>query len=905
MSPHPRRRLAVGVAATLTAVLTVVGTSMVSPVASAVEAPTPGPTATEEFDAAPAIASLKRLLPAATVAQFTFAPRSDDNSFTVSGTAGAITVQGANQRNLLAGVGWYLEHVAKVDIGWPGDSLAKLPTTLPAVGTPTTVSAVVPHRYALNDTDAGYSGPNRTFADYQHEIDLLALHGINEVFVQTGAEYPYYEMLQNRGYTSQELLDWIPGPAHQPWWLLQNLTGTGGPESAQLLQNRADEGRDICNLLRSLDMTPVLPGFIGTVPADFAGKEQNKGANVIDQGKWDGSPRPGWLDPNDPLFPTVAADYYRIQAQQFGNSTMYKMDMLHEGGQAGNVDVTKAAASVQRGLWAAHNGATWVILGWGDNPTTQVLNGIADKDNSALIVDGYSDRMRDFDRESGWQNTPYAFGTIHNFGGHTTIGANTNVWTAYFHSLLTKPNNKLRGIAYLPEATGGDPAAFELFTNLAWTSTPAGQTAAEIKQTDWFSDYATRRYGGYDSHATAAWQWLRRGPYGTPTGVATDKANSWDEPQDSLFSARPGLTVKKAAPFSPTDMRYNAATVQRALAELLQVAPALQNSTAYRYDLVNTARQALTNRSRVLLPRINDAYLKKDLEAFKSLTAEWNDDEKKLDALLASDENFLLGPLLAQARAAGTTEGEKDRLEVEQRSILTTWGSTAQQDEKLHDYGNRELAGLVSEVHAKRWSTYFKGLQDALQNNTGTPPDPNWFTFDTMWTTKPSTLTDPVAKATERAKYAVKVTGDPIDLATAINNSLPPAGPLGPITGKGGKCVDVAGANALNGTAVQLWDCNDSGAQIWSLDTDGSIRAYGKCMDAKGGRTTQGTVVQLYECQSPLVPAQIWTSGPNGSLINPVSGLCLDATKGSTANGTRLQLWECNKSTAQNWTKPS
>jgi len=35
----------------------------------------------------------------------------------------------------------------------------------------------------------------------------------------------------------------------------------------------------------------------------------------------------------------------------------------------------------------------------------------------------------------------------------------------------------------------------------------------------------------------------------------------------------------------------------------------------------------------------------------------------------------------------------------------------------------------------------------------------------------------------------------------------------GTITGLAGKCVDVAAANTANGTAVDLYDCNGSGAQ--------------------------------------------------------------------------------------------
>ena len=45
-----------------------------------------------------------------------------------------------------------------------------------------------------------------------------------------------------------------------------------------------------------------------------------------------------------------------------------------------------------------------------------------------LIVDGMSERYENLDRETSWAHTPYALGTIHNFGGHTTIGANTGAW---------------------------------------------------------------------------------------------------------------------------------------------------------------------------------------------------------------------------------------------------------------------------------------------------------------------------------------------------------------------------------------------------------------------------------------------------------------------------------------------
>ena len=124
----------------------------------------------------------------------------------------------------------------------------------------------------------------------------------------------------------------------------------------------------------------------------------------------------------------------------------------------------------------------------------------------------------------------------------------------------------------------------------------------------------------------------------------------------------------------------------------------------------------------------------------------------------------------------------------------------------------------------------------------------------------------------------------------------------GQLTGFGGKCVDVAGANSANGTPVQLWDCNGTGAQDWTIGTDGTIRALGRCMDVSGGGTANGTVVQLWDCNG--TGAQQWRTTAAGDLVNPQSNKCLDATGVSSANGTRLQIWECTGGPNQKWTVP-
>ena len=113
-------------------------------------------------------------------------------------------------------------------------------------------------------------------------------------------------------------------------------------------------GRRIADRARELGITPVLPGYWGTVPLDFAAR--NPGADVIAQNTWVGYQRPSWLNPATSMFRQIAADYYAISAQVLGTSTMYKMDPLQEGGVLGHIDLTQAATAIESALQTARPG---------------------------------------------------------------------------------------------------------------------------------------------------------------------------------------------------------------------------------------------------------------------------------------------------------------------------------------------------------------------------------------------------------------------------------------------------------------------------------------------------------------------------------------------------------------------
>ncbi|MEV3990868.1 alpha-N-acetylglucosaminidase [Streptomyces sp. NPDC049837] len=674
--------------------------------AGAVQPPALSEEIPKENPMGPARAALERLLPGH-ADQFRLSRlRGGPERFRVTGSTGRVEVAATGPATALTGVHWYLKYVCGAHISWSGTQLG-LPARLPAPREPLAREATVPHRFAFNDTHDGYTAPYADWARWERLIDVLALHGCNEVLVTVGQEAVYHRLLQDFGYTDAEARAWLPAPSHQPWWLLQNMSGYGGPLSPELIARRTALARRIADRLRELGMHPVLPGYFGTVPDGFAAR--NPGARTIPQGVWAGLKRPDWLDPRTDVFARVAASFYRHQAALFGDVDHFKMDLLHEGGSAGDVPVPDAARAVEAALRTARPGATWVILGWQANPRRDLLDAL-DR-TRLLVVDGLSDLETVTDREKDWGGAPYAFGTIPNFGGRTTIGAKTHMWTDRFPAWRDKPGSTLVGTAYMPEAAERDPAALELFTELAWRREP-------VDRARWFEEYADLRYGGRDARAREAFAVLRDTAY---------RITSRDgRPHDSVFAARPSLTANSGAYYATHTPAFDPADFDKAFAALLGVRERLRRSDAYRHDLTDLGRQVLANRSWHLIGQLRTAYTRKDLATFRALSLLWLKLMRLSDDMTGSHHAFLLGPWLADARREG--------LERTARVLVTTWADRPTADAgHLANYANRDWSGLIADFHLPHWQAYLDELEDALAQNRA-PRAFDWYAIEEPWT---------------------------------------------------------------------------------------------------------------------------------------------------------------------------
>jgi hypothetical protein len=122
-----------------------------------------------------------------------------------------------------------------------------------------------------------------------------------------------------------------------------------------------------------------------------------------------------------------------------------------------------------------------------------------------------------------------------------------------------------------------------------------------------------------------------------------------------------------------------------------------------------------------------------------------------------------------------------------------------------------------------------------------------------------------------------------------------------------GKCIDVNRSGSADGTNIQQWTCNGSGAQSFRVeDLGGGVSRLvhtpsGKCMDISGAGSADGTNIQLWTCNG--TGAQTFritdAGGGNVRMINPNSNKCVDISGAGTSDGSNVQLWTCNGTNAQ------
>jgi alpha-N-acetylglucosaminidase len=621
--------------------------------------------------------------------------------FEIESQGGMVVLRGDNGVAMASALNRYLEEFCRCEISWDCGNQLAVPNPAPAV--PGKVRVVSPYRfrYAYNYCTHGYTMAWWDWPRWQHELDFLALKGVNLGLVIEGQEQVWIDALERFGYTNADVRKWLCLPSHQPWQYMSNMEDYGGPLSQPLVDRRLALGRSITARMRELGMEPVLQGYYGIVPSDF--KARFPAAKIHAQGIWGGLKRPDMLDPLDPMFARMGAAFYEAQSRLYGGAPGFlAADPFHEGGSTEGIDLAACGKAIYGAMDRSRPGVTWVLQSWLDNPRQPMIDAL-DK-SRILVLDLFCESTEHWRTRDQFGRTPWLWCSINNFGGNIGLGGKLDLLRTEPAAALAEAGpgkGSMVGIGALMEGSETQPMLWEMFLGNSWRS-----EAPDFGP--WLEDYATRRYGRADPHATRVLGILAETVYGKNGSLA-----------NSVLCARPSLEPYPKADFwGTTKPAYDTTRLVAAWRELLDAAPGCDKSDGYRYDAVDLGRQVLSDLVMRYHHAVLDAYARRDAAELARLRPRMLGLIRDIDALLGTRREFLLGAWLADARSYGATPEESDRCEQDSRELLTTWTS---EDGVTADYANREWNGLVGTFYLARWQTWLDALGASMA--AGRPVD--------------------------------------------------------------------------------------------------------------------------------------------------------------------------------------
>lgn len=717
------------------------------------------------------VALVNRIGGAGTADKFMFVLDPSLNSkqevFVIGGEEGKVLIKGSTLSAITTGLGWYLNHIARINIAWnslnektvSGEAYADL-SNIPVPTAEEMHTSDAKYRYYLNTCTFGYSMTSWTWKRWQQEIDWMALHGINMPLQLVGLEEVWRKFLtmedaqgkRKYGYDDTAAKAFVAGPAFIAWWAMNNLEGWGGTGSGSKsggtwagaggVQDDAwyarqkNLAKQITDRQRELGMQPVLPGWSGMVPTNF--KSKSGYATRGNGGNWAGDfVRPLLLSVSNADYAEIAADYYACLKEVMGESQYYSMDPFHEGGGAGTEEDYKALYDAME---AAKAGSQWVIQQW-QWSETQKYSLTAVPAGRLVVLDLFSDGSPAFDKYNGYAPQDAVFCAIPNFGGRSGLmGRLQNVTDNYFK--FKGKYASIKGIGAAPEAIEQTPVTYDLIFQLPWMN----GVKPDVKE--WVDNYAVARYGKENSITKEVWSLLRQ-------SVLAYGADGIEGPIEDVWAARPNLIAWYVSSWGSTLSQSQkgknvGATYTRARRQMLIDAVynlidqekelALEKGSIYEsnylYDIVEFGGGVMADYAHDLLLGINAAKTAAGAnfandETYKTRRDAFLQIISDMDAFRGTNLNFRLGKWTQEARAAAAevanpTSATPDWYEYNNaRTIVSTWSSPGT---NLTDYSYRSWQGLLKDYYLPRWIYYFKEIEAGR-----TPTGDNYKFFEWNW----------------------------------------------------------------------------------------------------------------------------------------------------------------------------
>jgi alpha-N-acetylglucosaminidase len=639
-------------------------------------------------------------------------------TFELSSKGDKVLIAASDANAAAMGLNWYLQYYCHRSMSHMGDNLSPV-YPLPAVKKKIHIASPFKYRYALNYCTLNYTMSFYSWKDWEHELDWMALHGVNLMLATIGTEAVWQQTLERFGFSTKEIEAFIPGPAFNAWWLMGNLEGWGGSVTQRMIDRRTHLEQKILARMHELGIQPVLQGFYGVVPSAL--KKHFPKAAIRTQGKWAGGfDRPDFLLPDDPLFHCMAKVYYGEIEKLYGKSIhFFGGDPFHEGGSTKGVDLTRAGNLIQTEMQRTFPKSTWLLQGWEMNPMKELLAGL-DK-SKVLILELAGEKSNDWERRKGFDGTPFICCTVNNYGEKSGLYGKLQFFADEVDRIRKGPyQNLCKGIGIMPEGIHNNPIVYDLMLELGWR----GQKV-EVK--DWIKKYVHYRYGKDNDSIQRAWQIFLQTAYRS--------FPERDGLPENIFCARPAWNIQHVSTWGSRKRNYDTAQFAAGVKLFLSAGAAMSESKTWLIDAIDFSRQVLANKGDIIYNQMESAYQQKDSILLKKRANGFLNLILQDDSLLSLNQHFRLDSWLHAARSLGETPDEKELFERNAREQISFWGPD-NPETTLHDYANKDWSGILKTLYFPRWKMF---IEQAYQR-VGGRPQLNDFLFEKDWASKKKTI---------------------------------------------------------------------------------------------------------------------------------------------------------------------
>jgi alpha-N-acetylglucosaminidase len=600
-----------------------------------------------------------------------------------------LVLLGGSPRGTLYAVYHYLETFCRIGFFADGEHIPHL-DEIPTEGIDLVERPRWPVRQYMMDCE--YTSYWWGLDEWKREVDWAAKHRFNVLSSNFDFTATWRRVWKRFGVDVPPTS--LTAPPFHPWagwhnWAMKPPYPVAFQEfQAELAKEFTDYGRSL-----GMRMAPDFTGFIGQVPRDFYEAFRGR-ARFIEVG-WAGFDPPGiFVHPDDPLYGQLAKTFAEEYLKRFGTDHLWpgqsfcEMRRTEDPEETLAIEITlakknlEAIRSVDPGAVLFTN--SWTFLGRSKENVKTFLDALPDDGYQVWeMPSDYRSRDRQYRALDYFHGKPWLFGFLYSYGGTTMLHGDLADLIRRGQEVAQDPRaDKCLGMGVQPEALRHNYIVFDLLSRVGWN--PVGMELNSILE-----DYATRRYGEKSAPTMVeCFKQLTESVYGEP-GI--------DAPLYMIRIRSGHLNSDK--PFGTDQAKRFIPSLQRALEIALEESDRLRSSPLYQHDLIDIARQFLSDLFNYHVANLAKAYKAGEKEAFDREAGVLRRILADQEMLLSSSDYYCLAPILAKAQALpGAPPDYDERI----RDILTVWAG------KILDYAHRDYYELVRFYYRPRVEAFLE-----------------------------------------------------------------------------------------------------------------------------------------------------------------------------------------------------